>query len=148
MSGLYLYHATDRKNLAAIKENGLLIHPPNHNWEQINCANRIFLALSASAAEEYVKDADTPPENLVMLKIDLDMLNMSSIKYDWNNRCEYVKDINSCVCCSDIPGNLLQECNISTEPSQSIYDFYGTELYDILYDTFWDECETNLERKD
>lgn len=148
MSGLYLYHATDRKNLAAIKKSGLLITPPSHNWKDMDCTNRIFLALDASVAAEYVKESDNPPKDIIILKINLDALNMSAIKYDWNNKCEYVKDINSCVYYSDIPENLLQECNISLEPSQSIYDFQDTELYDILFDTFWEDCETNLERED
>ena len=30
MSDLYLYHATDRKNLESIKKYGLLINPPEH----------------------------------------------------------------------------------------------------------------------
>lgn len=145
---MYLYHATDRKNLESILQNGLLINPPSHNWESMYCDNQIFLALDASVAEDYADTADNPPEETVILKVNLDSLNPHCFDYDWNNRCEYRRDINSCVYKKNIPGNLLQECHSSSEPFQEFDDFEGTELYNILFDTFWEECETNLERDD
>ena len=27
-------------------------------------------------------------------------------------------------------------------------DFEGTDLYDIIVDVFWEDCETNLEKED
>ena len=43
---LYLYHATDRKNLDSIMQNGLLVNPPSHNWEGMYCDRKVFLALN------------------------------------------------------------------------------------------------------
>jgi hypothetical protein len=148
MSDLYLYHATDRKNLESIKQNGLLVNPPDHNWKDMYCDGKIFLALSAEVADDYAKSSDNPPENIVILKVKLDALNDNSFGYDWNNRCEYRQDINSCIYKSNIPGDLLQECNPTNEPYQEFDDFERTELYNILYDVFWEEVETNLERED
>lgn len=148
MSDLYLYHATDRKNLESIKQNGLLINSPEHNWKDMYCDGQIFLALNAEAAEEYAKSSDNPPNDIVVLKVDIDSLNENSFKYDWNNRCEYYKDINSCVYTADIPESLLKECNPSNEPSQNIHTFEGTDMYDIIMCTFDTECETNLEDED
>lgn len=152
MSDLYLYHATDRKNLESIKKNGLLINPPEHAFaEEIGVEalkNKIFLALNADAAEAYAECADEYPDDIVVLKVKLDSLNDNNFDYDWNNRCEYRNDINSCVYKADIPGNLLQECNPANEPDQQFDDFERTELYNILFDIFWEECETNLERED
>ena len=148
MSDLYLYHATDRKNLESIKQNGLLVNPPDHNWKDMYCNGKIFLALSAEVADDYANSSDNPPENIVILKVKLDALNDNCFDYDWNNRCEYRQDINSCIYKSDIPGDLLQECNPANEPYQEFDDFERTELYNILYDVFWEEVETNLERED
>ena len=148
MSDLYLYHATDRKYLDSIKKSGLLINPPDHNWKDMYCEGQIFLALSAEVAEDYASSSENPPEDIVILKVKLDSLNDNNFGYDWNNRREYRNDINSCVYKADIPGNLLQECNSSNEPDQDFDDFKRTELYNILFDVFWEECETNLERED
>ena len=152
MSDLYLYHATDRKNLESIKKYGLLINPPEHAFaEEIGVEalkNKIFLALNADAAEAYAECADECPDDIVVLKVKLDSLNDNNFDYDWNNRCEYRDEINSCVYKSNIPGDLLQECNPANEPDQQFDDFERTELYNILFDVFWEECETNLERED
>lgn len=149
MSDLYLYHATDRKNLESIKQNGLLINPPEHAWKDMKWLDgKIFLALSAEVAEDYASSSENPPEDIVVLKIKLDALNDNCFGYDWNNRCEYRRDINSCTYTADIPGSLLQECNSANEPYQEFDDFERTELYNILFDVFWEECETNLEREE
>ena len=146
---MYLYHATDRKNLDSIMKNGLLINPPKHAFaEEIGIEalqGKIFLAFDADAAEAYVECADECPDEIVMLKINLDMLDPYNIDYDWNNRCEYYDDINSCVYKADIPASFISECNPENEPSQSIYSFKGTDLYEIIMDTFDYECETNKE---
>ena len=147
---LYLYHATDRKNLESIKQNGLLINPHAFK-EEIGVEvlkGKIFLALNADAAEAYAECADECPDDIVVLKVDIDTLNQNNFEYDWNNQCEYYKDINSCVYKADIPGNLLQECNSANEPFQNIYTFKGTDMYEIIMGTFEEECETNLENED
>lgn len=145
---MYLYHATDRKNLDSILEKGLLIHPPEHNWNDMYCDGKIFLAFDASVAEDYTKSIDNPPDNIVILKIKLDSLKSKCFGYDWNNRCEYTEDINSCVYKTDIPASLIQVCNNSDEPEQTIFDFKYTDLYDTLLTVFDEEVETNLERED
>ena len=147
MDDLYLYHATDRKNLKSIMSKGLLIHPPKHNWDGMYCENQIFLALNAKTAEDYAGTADNAPEDIVVLKIDIKSLNSKYFRYDWNNRCEYHTDINSCVYTKDIQPELLQECDVSGESDQNLDDFTDTDLYNILLDTFWEECETNKERE-
>lgn len=145
---MYLYHATDRKNLDSILKNGLLVNPPSHNWDDMYCDGKIFLALNANAAEDYAEASDNAPDEVVILKVKLESLSENSFGYDWNNRCEYHNEINSCVYYLDIPGELLHECNVAGEQDQEFDDFEGTELYNILFDTFWEECETNLERED
>lgn len=144
---MYLYHATNRKNLESILEKGLLINPPEHNWNDMYCENQIFLAFDASVAEEYARTSENAPSEIVVLKVKLDSLS-SNFRYDWNNRCEYTKDINSCVYKSDIPPECLQICNPANEPSQTIHDFEGTDLYEIILTVFDEEVETNLERED
>ena len=152
MSDLYLYHATDKKNLESIKKTGLLINPPSHAWEkEMNVETlkgKIFLALNATAAIEYMEELGTCPKEIVILKVDLDCLNQSSFGYDWNNRCEYYKDINSCIYMSDIPSSCLQECSVASEPDQDIWDFEGTDMFETIMCTFEEECETNLEHED
>ncbi len=152
MSKLYLYHATDRKNLESIKQNGLLINPPEHAFkEEIGVEalkGKIFLALDADAAEAYAECADECPEDIVVLKVDIDALNQNSFEYDWNNRCEYYNDINSCVYKSDIPSQLLKECDPKNEPYQNIHTFKDTDIYERIMRTFEEECETNLEEYD
>lgn len=145
---LYLYHATDKENLDTIFKNGLSINPPKHNWDGMYCDGAIFLAFDASVAEDYVDSQEKPPEEIAVLKVKLSKLDSKYFDYDWNNRCEYVDDINSCIYKKDIPSNLLKLCNVSTEPFQDFSDFENTELYDIVYDVFWEECETNIERDD
>ena len=127
---------------------GLLANPKFHNWEGMYFDSGTFLALDASAAEDYADTSDNPPEETVVLKVKLSSLDDNKFKYDWNNRCEYHNDINSCLYMADIPSNLLSVCNVETEPSQEFDDFEGSYLYDVLYDTFWEECETNLEREE
>ncbi|MBQ8218284.1 MAG: hypothetical protein IJZ79_03170 [Bacilli bacterium] len=145
---MYLYHATDRKNLESILEKGLLVHPPEHNWDNMYCDGQIFLAFDASVAEDYADASENAPEEIVILKVKLDNLNSNNIGYDWNNRCEYTEDINSCIYKSDISANCLQVCNSTNEPSQNIHSFKGTDLYEIILNTFDEEVETNLERED
>lgn len=148
MEDLYLYHATDRKNLEAILKNGLLTHPPHHMYEGYDCEGKIYLAFDPDIAESYVEASDESPDDIVVLKIGLSMLKPENIGYDWNNRCEYESDINSCVYYADIPGNCIQECNPSNEPSQTIKHFKGTDLYEIVLGIFDEEVETNLENYD
>ena len=148
MSDLYLYHATDRKNLESILANGLLTNPPSHNWDAMYCDGKVFLALNASVAEDYADTSDNPPDEVVILKVKLDALSPSSFGYDWNNRCEYYKDINSCIYMSDIPSSCLQECSVASEPDQDIWDFEGTDMFETIMCTFEEECETNLEHED
>lgn len=150
MSELYLYHATDRKNLESILEYGLLIDPPQHNWEGMTdnyYEKVIFLAFGPSIAEDYCSCQDNAPEDIVILKVKLNALNVNAIGYDWNNRCEYHNDINSIVYRQDIPASILSPAT-TTEEDMEFDDFEGTEMYDIIYDIFWEECATNLERED
>lgn len=148
VNDMYLYHATDRKNLDLILKNGLLIDPPQHNWEGMTnnyYEKVIFLAFGPSIAEDYCSCQDNAPDEIVILKVKLDSLNSNAIGYDWNNRCEYHNEINSIVYQQDIPADLLMVASKSEEDKE-LDDFKGTDLYDIIFDIFWEECETNLER--
>ena len=144
---MYLYHATDEQNLNSILEKGLLINSGQNNWQDMYCDGKIFLAFDSSVAEDYADCADNPPEETVILKINFDYLNQSSFGYDWNNRCEYLADINSCVYLQDIPPSAIIGTCKYDDCSNTLEDFKGTEMYDIIYDTFWEECETNMERE-
>lgn len=147
-SSLYLYHATSKENAEQINKNGLLVNPPTHNWDDIYCDGMIFLAFDASVAEDYVYAQDDVPDDVVVYKIKLNSLNPDYFGYDWNNRCEYHDEINSCVYYKDIPAYLLKICDADSEPEQVFDDFEGTALYDILYQTFDEEVETNKEHDD
>lgn len=146
---MFLYHATDIKNLDSILSGGLLINPPHHNWKGMtdNLWDRmIFLALDAESAVSYVENQDTEPEEIIVLKIGLDSLNPLHIGYDWNNRCEYKRDINSVVYAKDIPPQEIQVCDPKNEPIQDIENFKRTPLYEIVLSVFDEEVETNKER--
>ena len=145
---MFLYHATDKKNLGSILEKGLLTNSGQNNWNDMYCEGKIFLAFDSSIAEDYADSSENPPEETVILKIKFDVLSQSSFRYDWNVRCEYLADINSCVYLKDIPPNaIIGTCNCD-DCCNTLEDFKGTEMYDIVYNTFWEECETNLERGD
>ena len=145
---MFLYHATDKKNLDSILEKGLLTNSGQNNWNDMYCEGKIFLAFNPSVAEDYADCSDNPPEETVILKIKFEALNQSAFEYDWNNRCEYSSDINSVVYLQDIPPNAIIGACKDDDSDQSLEDFKNTEMYDIIFDTFWEECETNLERED
>lgn len=147
MENLYLFHATDRKNLESIMKNGLLINPPDHNWKDMYCEGKIFLAFDTNVAEDYAMSSENAPEEVVILKIPLNALHEQSIGYDWNNRCEYQDDINSCVYTLDIPANCISIAS-TDEDEQVITDFKGTLMYERIMNVFDEEVETNLERLD
>ena len=145
---MFLYHATDKKNLDSILEKGLLTNSGQNNWEDMYCEGKIFLAFNPSVTEDYVYSSDNSPEDVVILKIKFDALNQSAFRYDWNNRCKYSSDINSVVYLQDIPPNAIVGTCKEDDSDQNLEDFKNTEMHDIVLDTFWVECETNLERED
>jgi hypothetical protein len=145
---LYLYHATDKNNLDSIMSKGLLKNPGKHNWEGMYTDDGVYLAFDADVAESYAETADVESEEIVILKIPLDKLDQDYIEYDWNNRCEYVDDINSCVYRKDIPSNCISVTTSDKEPSQDINDFEGTDMYEWILQTFEEEVETNKETWD
>ena len=65
MENLYLFHATDRKNLDSIMKNGLLVNPPDPNWKDMYCEGKIFLAFDINVAEDYAMASETAPEEVV-----------------------------------------------------------------------------------
>ena len=145
-SNLYLYHATSISNLDSILKNGLLIHPPKHNWSDMYLEGIIYLAFSANVAEDYFYASDKTDDDIALLKIKESDLDTKYIYYDWNNRCEYTEDINSIEYRHDIPANkLIVVNNVKNEPEQDIYDFEDTVLFDIITRVFDEEVETNKE---
>ena len=153
MSDLYLYHATGKKYLQSILSKGLLINPPEHAYEKDigieALKDKIFLALNAEAAVDYAETSYAfDNDDIIVFKIKLNSLNAQYFKYDWNNRCEYTNDINSCVYEQDIPATLLSICEPNKEPEQNIDNFYGTDLYEHILAVFDEEVMTNKERED
>ncbi len=146
MSELYLYHATDRKNLDSILEHGLLINPPIHNWNDIYCDGQIFLAFDPNVANDFVLASESQIKDVVVLKISLSSLHEESIGYDWNNRCEYQNHIVSCVYKLNIPANVISIASTSDE-GFNIDDYKNTDMYEIIMNTFDEEVETNLENE-
>ncbi len=147
---LFLYHATSRDNVPSILKNGLLANPPSHAYASFGEAylsGKVFLALDSLAAEAYGECADDEPEDVVVFKIPLVSLDERFFNYDWNNRCEYSKEINSCTYEGNIPAELLAECDPNREPGQSIHDFEGTYLYEKIMDVFDFEVEANKEEE-
>lgn len=145
---LFLYHATDKQNMRSILENGLLCNPPKRNWDGMTTNlwdDFVFLALDANTAEAYAESQDDAPDEIVILKVALEDLDEDRIGYDWMNRCEYHKDINSIVYQGDVGANLLKPCNVNEEPFQDIDTFEGTWLYDRVMTVFKEEVETNME---
>ena len=148
MGDLYLYHATDRKNLYSILDKGLLAFPSFHNWNGMYMDDGIFLAVDATVAEDYVDASDNPPDDVVVLKVSLSSLDDNFFVYDWNNLCEYHTDINSVVYTKDIKPELLSVCEVDLEPFQDIESFRLTEMYDKVMETFYQQVETNKEKYD
>lgn len=150
---LYLYHATYSIYLDSILSKGLIIHPDNRNWQGMIMDDGIYLALDAEAALNYAETSDFLDKynedddiDIVLLKIPYTSLDENEFAYDWNNRCEYHTDINSCIYYKKIPANIIQIVNNpNSEPYQTIDSFEGTYLYDVLLDTFDYEVETNME---
>ncbi len=146
MKELYLYHATYKSNLNSILKNGLSLTPPVHNWTQMNCENKIFLAFNPYNAIAYAAQGNPEKKNeIIVLKVKYSELNDDAFLYDWNNRCEYYSDIDSCVYEDDIAAELLEICKVEDEDNQDFMSFKRTNLYNTILDTFDYEVETNKE---
>ena len=146
--GLYLYHATNADYVDSIIHSGLSATPTSHNWDSDNMLMNkgVYLALDAKSSIRYGKESSIPNNKIVLFRIPYTSLDDECFEYDWNNRCEYRKDINSCLYTKDIPAGYLElVADYRSEPRQNINSFEGTKLYDILLDTFEYEVETNLE---
>lgn len=145
---LFLYHATDKKNLESIMKNGLSTTPEHHNYNDMSCDDLIFLALNPKSALNFVKNCDNPPEDIVLLQIPLKSLVSEHIKYDWNNLCEYRSEISSIAYNKNISPADITEISLKDINSVNLLhfeDFKGTYLYDIIDNTFYYEVESNKE---
>ena len=143
---MYLYHATSKKYLDNTLREGLVLNPPHHNFSDMYCENKIYLAFSTDAAREYFKFSGNKSSDCVVLRVDFDKLSQNSFEYDWNNRCEYERDIDSVVYLKDIPPECITIFH--GEDSQCLDDFKDTKMYWTIIDTFYEEVETNLEESD
>lgn len=90
---MYLYHATSKKYLDSILRGGLILNPSHHNFSDMYCENKIYLAFSTDAAREYFKFSGNKSSDCVVLRVDFDKLSQNSFEYDWNNRCVNIKEI-------------------------------------------------------
>ena len=108
---MLVYHATTASNAGHIKTEGLKINQPG-NWDDIRTNDCIFFAFSAEVAIDYVETSDTYDDSkVVVFSVDTSDLDMDSIGYDWNNRCEELDDINSFAYYEEVPAT----CHISTQ---------------------------------
>ena len=143
---MYLYHATSKKYLDSILREGLVLNPSHHNFLDMYCENKIYLAFSTDAAREYFSFSGKDSSDCVVLRVDFNKLSQNSFEYDWNNRCEYERDINSVVYLKDIPPECITIFH--GEDTQCLDDFKDTKMYWAIIDTFYEEVETNLEESD
>lgn len=149
MNDLWLYHATNKKNLPSIMERGLLSNPPAHNWEEMYVEDQVFLAFSAKDAVCYCSELKMKAKDIAVLRIKLTDLDEDSLRYDWNNRCEYSDEINSVSYEKDIPAKVIQLVSkVEQEPIQNIRSFRKTQMYNNIMDTFEYEVETNKEMEE
>lgn len=143
---MYLYHATNKKYLNNILTGGLILNPPHHNFQDMWCDGKIYLAFSSEVAREYFKMAGGRSSDCVVLRINFDKLSPHSFEYDWNNRCEYTSDIDSVAYTKEIPSECISIFN--GVDNSCLEDFEDTDMYWIILDTFDEEVETNLENCD
>ena len=155
MKELYLYHATYKSNLSSILKKGLLINPPKHNWTEMDCDDKIFLAFNihnaiayAKAMNDYKTIVNENKEEIILFRVAYKKLDENKFYYDWNNRCEYYNDIDSCVYEDNIDAKYLEVVDfnkIEEEPNQNLNSFKRTTLYNTILDVFDYEVETNME---
>jgi hypothetical protein len=132
---------------------GLLAHPNSTNWQGMDMLDGVYLALDSEAAISYAETSDFFDEydgdddiDIILLKIPYTALDETAFIYDWNNKCGYYTDINSCVYRKNIPASNIQiVSNPDSEPYQDIDSFEGTYLYEVLLDTFDYEVEPDME---
>lgn len=140
---MYLYHATSKKYLDSILREGLILNPSHRNFSDMYCENKIYLAFSTDAAREYFRFSGKESSDCVVLRVDFNKLSQNSFEYDWNNRCEYERDIDSVVYLKVIPPECITIFH--GEDIQCLDDFKDTKMYRTIVDTFYEEVETNLE---
>lgn len=143
---MYLYPATSKKYLDSILREGLVLNPSHRNFSDMYCENKIYLAFSTDAAREYFKFSGKESSDCVVLRVDFNKLSQNSFEYDWNNRCEYERDIDSVVYLKDIPPECITV--FYGEDIQCLDDFKDTKMYWTIIDMFYEEVETNLEKSD
>ena len=137
MSELYLYHATDKRNLDSIMRNGLLCQPPEHNREEAKIIDdTVFLSLDAYAAELCVEEYGGCPKGIAVLKVRLQDLDEYLIDYDRNNLCATINEVSSIAYGGDIPAEILELCDVDYEPYQNIGTFINTDLYEMIKTMF------------
>ncbi len=148
-----LYHATTKDKLSSIMKKGIVRGCPS-NFEGMDMLDAVYLALNPNAAIAYAECADTyNNEEIVVICVNVDALNFDEIRYDWNNRCEYEREINSIAYHADIPADLLRVLSkeeIEETPEYRLSDFEDSskeyDIYNIIADIFDEEVETNKER--
>lgn len=147
---LYLYHATDARNLESIRRGGLLCKPPHRNWDDMTdnlWGDFVFLAVDPNIAESYAETQPDAPDEVVTLKIKVSDLDENRFGYDWNNTCEYSNEVNTMTYAGDIPAEVIEVCD-GSEPFQDMEDFKGHGLYEKVMRVFWTEVESNREIDD
>lgn len=148
-----LYHAAYKGDVESILKNGLLTRPPVHNWEGMYTDGQIFFAFSPECAVDYVLFSERAEENewseddIVLFQINPGDLDQSKFHYDWNVRCEHLWEVNSVAYSRDVPPELLKIASIKESPEFVLDDFKGLCMYDIIYDTFDEEVESNMDRE-
>ena len=146
-----LYHATFKENEASILEKGLeRFH--DQNFEGMSMNDCIYFAFDIDAAVSFLESADTyDGQEIVVFEIDSRDLDIKSISYDWNNRCEYEKDIISIAYEDDVSPEHLhlmsKEEMEQAEPCEfsdlKHLDDSSAEIWEKIGTIFDEEVETN-----
>lgn len=147
-----LYHATYKDNIPSIKEKGLIPHY-HKNFDGMDMNDCLYFAFNPETALCYLENSDTyDGQDIMILSIDTNKLDTQSIRYDWNNKCEYESNINSIAYSGSIPFDNFHICTreeIEDAPEHHLLDFKHDDscIYEIIGSVFDEEVETNLERE-
>ena len=157
---LVLYHVTHKDNIASIFQEGLLINPPKNNWDGTYLEDKLYFAFDAEVAMDYATTSDRAEEegwdekDFVILIVPFSLLDQDAFLYDWNNLCEYSREINSVAYKKDVPLSILEHVQIvpgecaGALKGFELEDYKDSWMYEIVMNTFDEEVESNKERED
>ena len=150
---MILYHATYKSNAEKIGKEGLRRNSPI-NFNGMSMEGMLYFAFNPEAAVSFIESADNyGGQEITVFAVEARDIDLSKVRYDWNNRCEYHEDIISLAYDEDVPAIMLNELTadeIAAAPDITIDDLEelddeAYEIWDKLMTVFDEEVETNLE---